>query len=348
MQNKILFLFKVLRGLPPSLFYFRKDGCMAVGKKRSKQVKLYDKEKLKLVNPETLKYWKKYQQYMSVRELSEKTIYNYNSDLIGWFIFIYDQQFNQSVLALEEDDILEFITFAKNEGNNTERIKRRLSSISAFYKFLKRKKILSTDNPVEYIDRPKKGLPVVEQTFLTQEQVDLMREKLDEFGDLQLKVYAELSLSTMARVNAIAHLRWEQINFKERVCNDVLEKEQKYVTLFFSENVKNLLIKLKAYRKENNINDYGWLWYTPYTDEENCVSNGTLSSWCAKIGNMIGVASLHCHDFRHSGSQLLSLNGMALEDISTLLNHGSTEVTKKHYLLQNTKKISALKDKFEI
>ena len=92
---------------------------MAVGKKRSKPVKLYDQEKIKLINQDTQKYWKKYQQYMSIKELSEKTIYNYNSDLSQWFIFILDNQFNQSVVDLEEDDILEFITFAKEQGNNT-------------------------------------------------------------------------------------------------------------------------------------------------------------------------------------------------------------------------------------
>ena len=211
---------------------------MAVGKKRSKPVKLYDETKIELINGDTKKYWKKYQQYMSIKELSEKTIYNYNSDLSQWFIFILDNQYNQSVIDLDEDDILEFITFAKEQGNNTERIKRRLSTISAFYKFLKRKKILKGDSPTEYIDRPKKGLPVVEQVFLSQKQVDDIRIALNAYGDLQLEVYFELSLSTMARVNAIAHLRWEQIDLENRQCNDVLEKEQRYVTLYFSEKVK--------------------------------------------------------------------------------------------------------------
>ena len=77
---------------------------MAVGKKRSKPVKLYDQEKIKLINQDTQKYWKKYQQYMSIKELSEITIYNYNSDLSQWFIFILDNQFNQSVVDLAEDD----------------------------------------------------------------------------------------------------------------------------------------------------------------------------------------------------------------------------------------------------
>lgn len=319
---------------------------MAVGKKRSKQVRLHDKEKLKMINPETLKCWKKYQQYMSVKELSEKTIYNYNSDLTQWFIFILDEQYNQSVLDLDEDDILEFITFAKNQGNNTERIKRRLSSISAFYKFLKRKKILTSDNPTEYIERPKRGLPVVEQVYLNEEQLSQIRKCLEN-EDIQLKTYVELSLSTMARVNAISHIKWNQIDFDKRTIKDVLEKEQRYVTLYFSEQVKNLLIKLKEYRVENKINDYGWLWHTPYIDEDNCVSNGTLATWTKKVGNMIGV-SLHSHSWRKSSANLLKKKGMPLEDIATLLHHLSSETTMRHYIDSQDNGIADIKDRYNI
>ena len=320
---------------------------MAVGKKRSKQLKLFDKEKIKLVNPDTLKYWKKYQQYMSIKELSEKTIYNYNTDLRQWFIYILDYQFNVSVLDLEEDDILEFISYCKENGNHTERIKRRIATISAFYKFLKKKRILEGDNPTEYIDRPKKGLPVVIQTYLTEEQLELIREKLNELDDIQLITYVELSLSTMARVNAISHLRWEQIDFENRVINDVLEKEQRYVTLYFSEKVKDLLLRLKEYRETNNINDYGWLWYTPYVNEDKCVSNSTLASWTKRVSEMVDIP-LHCHTWRKSASNLLKKKGMPLEDISTLLNHLDTSTTKKHYINSQDSNISALKDKFNI
>lgn len=299
-----------------------------------------------MINPETLKCWKKYQQYMSVKELSEKTIYNYNSDLTQWFIFILDEQFNQSVLNLDEDDILEFITFAKNQGNNTERIKRRLSSISAFYKFLKRKKILTSDNPTEYIERPKRGLPVVEQVYLNEEQLSQIRKCLEN-EDIQLKTYVELSLSTMARVNAISHIKWNQIDFDKRTIKDVLEKEQRYVTLYFSEQVKKLLIKLKEYRVENKINDYGWLWHTPYIDEDNCVSNGTLATWTKKVGNMIGV-SLHSHSWRKSSANLLKKKGMPLEDIATLLHHLSSETTMRHYIDSQDNGIADIKDRYDI
>jgi len=52
----------------------------------------------------------------------------------------------------------------------------------------------------------KNKLPVVVQTYSTKEQVEQMREWLQKNGDLQLMTYAEFSLTTMARVNAISNI----------------------------------------------------------------------------------------------------------------------------------------------
>ena len=45
------------------------------------------------------------------------------------------------------------------------------------------------------------------------------------FNGREYQLYALFSLSTMARVNAVANLRWEQIDFNQRICEKVLEKE---------------------------------------------------------------------------------------------------------------------------
>lgn len=287
---------------------------------RSKRVVLHDPEKLKQINEETQMLLKKYKVDMSLRDLSEKTIYQYEKDLQQWFIYILDNQFNQSVKDLTDDDITEFLYFCKQQGNNTERMKRRMAAISAFYKFLRKKKLI-VENPCEFLDRPKKGLPIVAQTFLTKEQVQLMKDKLTEYGDLQLKTYALFSLSTMARVNAVANVRWEQIDFDNRIVKDVLEKEGKIVDLFFSNEVKELLLQLKAEREEKDINDYGWVFYSGHNKEDKSISTGTLNDWCKKIGKMIGVETMHPHDYRHSAATLAKSAGMALEDVSALLNH---------------------------
>ena len=71
----------------------------------SKKIRLHDEEKLKNINPETLKFWNKYEVDMSLRELSSKSIYGYKTDLQQWWIYIYDFQGNQSVKDLDEDDI---------------------------------------------------------------------------------------------------------------------------------------------------------------------------------------------------------------------------------------------------
>lgn len=314
---------------------------------RSKKINLYDKEKIKLVNPETLGFMKKYKVDMMLRGLSENTIYQYETDLNQWFVYIYDNQANQSVADINEDDITEFLYFCKTEGNNSDRMKRRMSSISAFYKFLRKKKLVG-ENPMEFIDRPKKGVPIIVQTFLTQEQVDELKIKLENYGDLQLQTYILFGLSTMARVNAISHLRWEQIDFDERICSNVLEKENKIVDLFFSEEVKQLLLALNQYRKDNNINDFGWVFFSGHQDRNTPINNGTLNGWCKKAGEFIGVPTLHNHDLRHTSSNLLKERGMNLEDIATLLHHESTETTVKHYLTVNKKKIKEIKDAMDI
>lgn len=308
---------------------------------------MYDEEKLKHINPETQKLFQKYQIDMSIRDLSQNSIKGYNSDLMQWFIYMYDNQFNLSVLEATDEDIEEYYYWRKQQGNNVNRQKRVMSSISAFYKFLRKKKLIK-ESPVEFIERPKTGQAITVQTYLTKEQVQLMREKLEEYGDMQLQAYAFLSLTTMGRVNAIANLKWEQIDWDERIFSDVLEKEGKLVELSFSKETKEYLQKIVNHRKSNNINDYGWVFISPYVTADKPINNSTLNDWCKKIGNMIGVPTLHCHDFRHSYATLLKNEGVSLEDVSTMLNHSGTDVTKKFYIKQDTSKVRKLKDSIVI
>nr|DAU90920.1 MAG TPA: SITE SPECIFIC RECOMBINASE XERD [Caudoviricetes sp.] len=314
---------------------------------RSKRICLYNEETAKNINQETLKLFQKYQIDMSIRDLSENTVKQYNADLMQWFIYMHDNQFNLSVLDATEDDISEYYYWRKQQGNNVNRQKRIMSSISAFYKFLRKKRLIK-ESPVEFIDRPKQGLPIAIQTYLTKDQVQLMREKLEKYGDIQLQAYAFLSLTTMARVHAIASLKWDQVDFDERVCSDVLEKEGKIVELSFSEETKDYLLKLIEYRKENNIDDHGRIFISPYVTDDKPIQDGTLNSWCKKIGDLIGVPSLHPHDFRHSYATLMKNAGIDLESISEMLNHASVDVTKKFYIKADSSKIRKLKDSVNI
>lgn len=334
-----------------------------MGGKRSPSIKLYNenKDKIHLLNPLNLKWWDRYEADMNFRALSEKTIYNYKSDVFQWFFYVFENQGNVPVIELNEDDVEEFFFYCNKNGNSTKRIKRRMAAVSAFYRFLRKKKI-ANNNPVDFLDRPQKDTPITTQTYLTREDVANMRIKLTENVEkaetlyqkekaLELRLYAMLSLSTMARVNAIRNIRWDMIDFDNRIVKDVVEKEQKVVDLFFSKEVKELFIELKAFRRENGIKDGGLVFYSRDIRDgrkHHPISATTLNSWCKRIGKMIGYPSLHPHDFRHSGATLLKNAGMTLEDISSLLNHAGTDVTNKYYIKEDKKKIQAIKDQFEI
>lgn len=314
---------------------------------RSKRIELYDIEKVSIINPDNLRLLEKYKVDMSVRDLAESTQKQYIQGLYQWFIFILDKQDNRSVLDMENDDITEFLYFCKREGNNAARMRLRISIISSFYKFLRKKKYLST-NPTEFIEYPKRTTPITVQTYLTSEQVALMREKLIENGDIQLRLYATLSLSTMARLSAIASLRWSQIDMKNCIVHDVLEKEGKIVDLYYNDEVKYLLKALKDERERKEKQDKGWLFYTVRATADKHISRTTLELWCKKIGKLIDVPSLHPHDFRHSGATMLKNAGMSLEDVSVLLHHESTDTTKKYYIKQDLQRISDTKNRFNI
>ena len=318
---------------------------MANELERSKRI-IIEKKYEDQINVENLELFKKYKRDMQMRELSDKTIYNYERDLMQWFSYLAREQFNPKVTDVAEDDIEEFIFYCKEQGNNTERVKRRTSVISAFYKYLRRKKKIK-ENPCEFVVRPKKGLPVVVQTFLTKEQVKETRKWLKDNKDIQLTTYAEFSLSTMARVNAVSNIKWEQIDLNNLTVDDVLEKEGKIVTLYFDDRVKKLLIELKKFREENKI-DCEYLFVTRYGGVYKRATSNTLNEWTKKVGKAMNIPTMHPHDWRHSGSQLKKLAGMPIETVSSLLNHSGLDVTKKHYLRDDKEQMGEMMRKYSV
>lgn len=314
-------------------------------------------EKLEKVNPKNVELIRKYFVFKNMN-LSDSSKTSYQSDFNQWLVYIMENYENRYILdIIDEDvddmiDLLEdFVAFCTSVlGNNERRIQRRMSSISSFFLYLRKKRKIR-ENPIDFLDRPKVSTGEklqIKQTFLTKEQVEEIRKGLKEIGDLQLELFFEFGLSTMARANAISNVKIEQINFEKNRVEDVLEKEGYRVTLFPSQRTMDLIKQWLKYREEQGIeNEY--LFITKYGGQWKKVEKSTLqSSWIKKIGNIIGIPELHCHDLRHSGSNLLYHSGMKLEDVSLLLNHKGTDVTKNHYLEVNKDAIQDKKAQFEI
>ncbi len=335
-----------------------------MSEKKRKYIRYVTKDKLDKVCDENKMHINKYFSFKNMK-LSDSTKKSYESDFNQWLVFINEKYSSgmirsENILEIVKDEegiedmvdlIEDYIAFCVTAfGNNERRIQRRMSSISSFFLYLIKKRKIKI-NPLDFLERPslKAGeKPQVIQTLLTKEQVEEIRKGLKKIGNIQLELYFELSLSTMARVNAVKNIRLEQIDFEARRINRVMEKEGKEVTLYFSIRTLELIKEWLKYREKEGI-DNPYLFLSKNGKEWQQVAKNTIQSlWIKKIGNIVNIPELHPHDLRHSGSNLLYQSGMKLEKVSELLNHSGTDVTQKHYLQKNHDKLQEEKDKYEI
>ena len=106
------------------------------------------------------------------------------------------------------------------------------------------------------------------------------------------------SLSTAIRIEDLLILKWDQIDIKERT----VHIDDKF--LYFNEEVAEMLQKEKQNRKDNEFNDYGYVFRGQHENPEP-ISKNMISRWCGTIGEIIGVKNLRHLDFRHSAIKRL-------------------------------------------
>jgi integrase/recombinase XerC len=330
---------------------------------KRKYIRYVTDDKLKKVSESNKNHIKKYFNFKNMN-LSDTSKKSYQSDFNQWLVFI-NEKYEQGAIShedivkiLQEEDGIEemvdlledFIAFCVSVlGNNERRIQRRMSSISSFFLFLRKKRKIR-ENPLDFMERPRLSpneKPQIVQTFLSKEQIKNIRKGLKKMDDLQLEVYFELALSSMARVNALSNIKVAQINFKEEVIERVIEKEGYEVTLFVSTKAMDLIKKWLDYRKKEGI-EQEYLFITKYGGEWKNVSKTTIqTNWIKKIGGIIDV-DLHSHDIRHSASSILFNDGCPLEVVQRLLNHKSPTVTQQYYIREDMAKMRETKKNFEI
>lgn len=331
---------------------------------KRKYIRYVTKDKLDKVSEENKRHIQKYFNFKNMN-LSESTKKGYQSDFNQWLVYINEKHntgniVEEDILKMLKDEdgieemvdlIEDYIAFCVSVfGNNERRVQRRMSSISSFFLYLLKKRRIKA-NPLDYLERPSVRAgeaPQIKQTFLTEDQIKVIRKKLKALNNTQLELYFEMSISTMGRVNAITNIKLEQLDLKNNLVENVREKEGYIVSLYMSDRTVELARRWLAERKEKGI-DSPHLFVTKYSGEWNQVSKNTVQTvWTKKIGEMIGVPDLHPHDFRHSGSSILFNKGMPLEDVQELLNHRSPETTLKFYIKRDMQKLQDKKKKFEL
>lgn len=301
-----------------------------------KEVTLRRKEILNKVNPENVELAQSYLKYINISNFEKSTVSSKIQLLLHFLNYIHENLDDKLVTDVTVSDMEDYLLYLGKCGLQPNSISTKMNGISVFYKYLINKGV-TMFNPIYYIPKPHKMKTEDNRHFLTREQIEILRDKLEENGDRTLQVYAFFSLSTAARVTAVSSVRWEQIDFEKRMVYKVKEKFSNYCTLIFSDYVRDLLLKLRTEREQNKINDGGWVFPSPtkfYKD--NCVEirhigSGALCQWAHKVGEMCGVPDLTPHDFRRTCCNLLLQEGGDIAITSLVLHHKNISTTLHHY-----------------
>jgi integrase/recombinase XerD len=223
-------------------------------------------------------------------------------------------------------DIVNFMSYLRNNSYSIESINRKLSGISVFFDFLIVEKEVK-ENPVILITRPKKWdkLP----TFLDFNEVDSLLKQPNENTSTGLrdKVMLETLYATGVRVSELTKIKLDNLDL-ERGIIKVLGKGSKYRYVPLYEKLTSKMKEYLQIRKLNfiKLKDEGFLFLNRSGKVLSRVSVWiTIKKYCKLAGITKNVSP---HTLRHSFATHLLTNGADLRTIQIFLGHSSLNTTQ--------------------
>ena len=252
---------------------------------------------LETVNKQNVCYWQIYIKYLYERSQTEKHHKNFvyeESRFISKFLaYIYEYMNDIEITHITRDNLDEYAYFLSKElGLSYHGICREMLSFVRCYKYLFGKGVVPASDVLNY--KMKRKHEKYNSNLITDEQIQIAEDKLSD----NLKLYMMFSLSTAIRIEDLLILKWNQIDIEERTVH-IDDK-----ILYFNEEVAEMLQKEKQNRKDNEFNDYGYVFRGQHENPEP-ISKNMISRWCGTIGEIIGVKNLRHLDFRHTAIKRL-------------------------------------------
>lgn len=315
------------------------------------KVKYFTKEKKDKINPGNIKKYDKYlkSNIIKNKEVENTTFKVYKSNFYQFLVYLSEEWDNLDLYSEEfmdeAVDILEgFMAFCQDTlMNNKKAINNKLASISSFYHWSVKRKLIKYHPFDKQLDRMKGANDehIINSYFLTQEQVDIIKaelEKDDNKYDIQDKILFNLALDSANRIGALSSLTLSNMDLDECVFTDVREKRGYRVEVVFEEETRDMIEDWLNYRKENLDNlDIDSLFITKYGKEFKSMTKGTLQNRINKIGKIIGLEDFHAHCTRKTKANLVTEITGDITLASELLNHKSVETTRSAYIKKKSK-----------
>jgi len=292
---------------------------------------------------------------------SKGTIYQYEKDIRGFLCFVYKKFSNKSILELSKKDFRKYSIFLTDDCNlSSARHNRILSAIRSWLNYCE------NDDELDYLNnaaRKVKGLPkepVREIYFLTDNQIEKLKNKLIEQKEFQKAALLAISYDSCARRAEIAQV--EKFSFYDENRNNtnkVIGKRRKIFSLIYFDWTKECVKLWLNERGDDNIDS---LWIIGSDDKVKKADAENIYNAFMYMRRLLAEIEgketpFNVHSLRHSGLQNLSDGshymikrlgldkGFPIEKLKLIANHTDISTTSG-YIKDNS--IDELEGMFNI
>lgn len=144
------------------------------------------------------------------RNLADNSVESYQRDILQYINFLEKQKISDWN-NVDRYVVVLFLQQLKEQGKSNNSIIRMTSSLRQYHQFIRQEKI-TTDDPMQYVDTPKKSevLPKV----LSMSQVDKLLTTPDSETIIGLRDRAilEVMYATGLRISELVHLRMDELH----------------------------------------------------------------------------------------------------------------------------------------
>lgn len=293
--------------------------------------------------PDIVKSFLTYQS--AIKNKSEKTIDEYCLDLRLFLRYLFcdrnrlsferiddgelditsvDAVFIQSITL---NDAYGFLSYCKNDRNNQEKARaRKVSSIRAFFKYLKMNGIVK-DNPMENLDSPKlkKSLP----KYLTVEEAKRLLDSVQGANRERDYCIITLFLNCGMRLSELVSLDYNKIQITDDSASVVITgKGNKERTVYLNKACVAALTAYMRVRPKDGVKDRYALFLSNRLSR---ISPKTVQhlvdSYLEKAG--LGSRGFSVHKLRHTAATLMYQTGRVdLLELKEILGHENLNTTQ--------------------
>ena len=259
------------------------------------------------------------------KRYSQHTLRSYTADLDQFFEFCEGEGKPFDPSKTTHKTIRTWVLTMINNGTTPRSVKRKLSTLKSFYKYLMREGVV-VENPMERVISPKMGkkLPV----FVEAEKMDTLIDNFDfedNYEGIRDKTIIELFYATGIRLSELINLKLGDVDVYNNSIK-VLGKRNKERIIPFHFELRKTLSEYITYRNSEFGTDLNYLFLTAagmkiYDKLVYRIVNKYL-------GYVTTLEKKSPHVLRHTFATHMLNNGADMNAIKELLGHANLSATQ--------------------